>query len=80
MATAPSHGLKVYSTRPPSNQAQPREYLRRVRDIARWSADAGCEGILVNADNGPFDSWLASQAFEGRHYCVANPKLAPAVG
>lgn len=62
MAMAPSHGLKIYLTCPPSNQAQPHEYLRRVQDIARSSEDAGCEGILVNTGDGPFDPWLVSQA------------------
>lgn len=61
MATAPRHGLKIFSTCPPSNRAQPHEYLRRVQDIARWSEDAGCEGILVYTDNGLLDPWLVSQ-------------------
>lgn len=56
-----NHGLKIFSTCPPSNLAQPGEYLQRVRDIARWSEDAGCEGILVYTDNGLLDPWLVSQ-------------------
>lgn len=62
MATAAiNHGLKIFSTCPPSNLAQPAEYFRRVQDIARWSEDAGCEGILVYTDNGLLDPWLVSQ-------------------
>ena len=32
-----------------------------MQDIARWSEDAGCEGILVYTDNGLLDPWLVSQ-------------------
>jgi len=53
--------VRIFSTCPPSNLAQPRMYLRQVADIARWSEEAGCEGILVYTDNGLIDPWLASQ-------------------
>lgn len=59
--TAPVAGLKIFSTCPPSNLTSQPEYLRRVRDIARWSEQAGCEGILVYTDNGLVDPWLVSQ-------------------
>jgi alkanesulfonate monooxygenase len=36
-------------------------YLSRVAGIARWSDQAGCEGILVYTDNGLVDPWLLSQ-------------------
>ena len=39
----------------------PRGYQRRLEEIARWSEDAGCEGILVFTDNGQLDPWLVSQ-------------------
>lgn len=55
------HGLKIYSTCPPSHLSQPGEYFRQVQEIARWSEDAGCEGILVYTDNGLLDPWLISQ-------------------
>jgi len=53
--------IKIFSTCPPSNFAQPRHYLRQVVEIARWSEAAGCEGILVYTDNGLVDPWLVSQ-------------------
>jgi alkanesulfonate monooxygenase len=56
-----SHELKIFSTCPPSGESQPVNYLRQVREIARWSEDAGCEGILVYTDNGLVDPWLVSQ-------------------
>ena len=58
---SPNHDLKVFSTCPPSKLAQPGTYLRQVEEIARWSEDAGCEGILVYTDNGLIDPWLVSQ-------------------
>jgi alkanesulfonate monooxygenase len=35
--------------------------MDRVRDVARWSEDAGCEGILVYTDNSLADPWLVAQ-------------------
>jgi alkanesulfonate monooxygenase len=55
------HGMKIFSTCPPSNQLPQAEYLQRVQEIARWSEQAGCEGILVYTDNGLLDPWLVSQ-------------------
>src|SRR5579864_263495 len=55
------HGVKIFSTCPPSKLSQPGAYFRQVREIARWSEDAGCEGILVYTDNGLLDPWLVSQ-------------------
>jgi alkanesulfonate monooxygenase len=60
-ALLPAQGLKVFSTCPPSARAQSDAYLRQVEEIARWSEEAGCEGILVYADNGQVDPWLVSQ-------------------
>lgn len=58
---AHDNGLKIFSTCPPSILAQPGKYLRQVEEIARWSEDAGCEGMLVYTDNGQVDPWLVSQ-------------------
>ncbi len=51
---------KVFSTCPPSNRSTG-DYLGEVRQIARWSEEAGCEGMLVYTDNGLVDAWLVSQ-------------------
>ncbi len=60
-AHALDHGLKIFSTCPPCALGQPRMYFRQVQEIARWSEDAGCEGILVYTDNAQVDPWLVSQ-------------------
>jgi len=54
--------VRVFSTCPPSANARPDGYLRRVQEIACWSEDAGCEGILVYTDNAQIDAWLLAQA------------------
>lgn len=53
--------ITVFSTCPQSRDALDRGYLDRVIDVARWSEDAGCEGILVYTDNGLADPWLVAQ-------------------
>ena len=57
--------IRVFSTCPPSVTAAPEVYLQQVQEIASWSEDAGCEGILVTTDNGQVDPWLVSQAIVG---------------
>jgi alkanesulfonate monooxygenase len=53
--------LRVYSTCPQSKDVDAAEYAGRVADVARWSEEAGCHGILVYTDNGIVDPWLAAQ-------------------
>jgi len=54
-------GLEVFSTCARSDRpiAGP-DYLREVEDVARWSEDAGCKGILVYSDNSMLDPWIVS--------------------
>jgi alkanesulfonate monooxygenase len=66
--------IRVFSTCPPSATATADAYLRQVQEIASWSEDAGCEGILVTTDNGEVDPWLLSQAIIG-----ATRSLSPLV-
>jgi alkanesulfonate monooxygenase len=35
-------------------------YVERLTEIARWSEEAGCTGILVFSDNSNLDPWLLS--------------------
>lgn len=51
----------LYSTCPPYRGTEPESYTRGVRDVACWSEQAGCEGILVYTDNGLLDPWLLAQ-------------------
>ena len=53
--------INVFSTCPPSSGVPQESYLERVSEIARWSEDAGCKGILVYSDNSLLDPWLLSQ-------------------
>src|SRR5262245_3213242 len=52
---------KLFSTAPQSIDHQPKEYLRKIADVARWSEACGCEGILIYTDNRILDPWLVSQ-------------------
>jgi alkanesulfonate monooxygenase len=36
-------------------------YAEHVREVARWSEESGCDGILVYTDNSIVDPWLAAQ-------------------
>ena len=38
-----------------------RRRRRRVIEVARWSEDTGCTGILVYTDNSLVDPWLVAQ-------------------
>lgn len=60
--------IRIFATCPPSVEAASAtsgrsgaSYLAHVADVARWSEAAGCEGILVYADNRLVDPWLVSQ-------------------
>jgi alkanesulfonate monooxygenase len=52
--------IEVFSTCPPSADTPGHVYRRRVADVARWSEEAGCRGILVYSDNSLVDPWLLS--------------------
>lgn len=53
--------IRIFSTCPQSTGSTRAEYLEWVADVARWSEEAGCEGILVYTDNSLVDPWLTSQ-------------------
>src|SRR2546429_5228016 len=52
--------LEVFSTCVQSSDGDPETYAQRVADVARWSEQAGCKGILVYSDNRLLDPWLVS--------------------
>lgn len=54
--------IRLFSTCPPSTDLGRKSYLDAVQDIARWSEDAGCEGILVYSDNRLLDPWVVSHS------------------
>src|SRR5579862_268141 len=53
--------LRIFSTCPQSSDHSPAVYRKQVIDVARWSEQYGCEGILVYTDNRIADPWLVSQ-------------------
>jgi alkanesulfonate monooxygenase len=61
MTEAPNLDIDIFSTCPQSAGADPEEYASRIRDVARWSEEAGYRGILVYTDNSLVDPWLVSQ-------------------
>src|SRR5580692_6898490 len=56
-----NHAIKVFSTSPQSSALDRAAYVQNVIDVAHWSEDAGCEGILVYTDNSLVDPWLVAQ-------------------
>lgn len=52
--------VRIFSTSPQSSAVDQGSYVQKVVDVARWSEDAGCEGILVYTDNSLVDPWLVS--------------------
>ncbi|MEO8466401.1 MAG: LLM class flavin-dependent oxidoreductase, partial [Gammaproteobacteria bacterium] len=48
--------------------------MRHIENVARWSEEAGCEGILVASDTRQLDPWLVARAIIG-----ATDKLCPVV-
>jgi len=53
--------VEIFSTCPQSADSEPDEYARRVAEVAQWSEEYGCKGILVYSDNRLADPWLVSQ-------------------
>ena len=66
--------LETFSTCPQISSAPKEGYLRNVIDVAKWSEEHGCRGILVYTDNSQADPWLIAQII------IQNTKrLAPLV-
>jgi alkanesulfonate monooxygenase len=61
MGNLGSVDMKVFSTCPQSKGMEGDAYLEQVADVARWSEEVGCRGILVYSDNSLVDPWLTSQ-------------------
>ncbi len=52
---------ELFSTCPQSSAVDKEHYLRNIVEVARWSEQYGCKGILVYTDNSLVDPWLVSQ-------------------
>jgi len=53
--------LETFSTCPQISAAPREAYLQNVIDVAKWSEEHGCRGILVYTDNSQADPWLIAQ-------------------
>jgi alkanesulfonate monooxygenase len=53
--------VELFATCPQSKDISSDRYARSVADVARWSEQCGCKGILVYTDNSIVDPWLVSQ-------------------
>ena len=49
--TGPWGGADVFTTCPTYTGEPVDDYMRRVSEVARWSEEAGCTGILIYTDN-----------------------------
>jgi alkanesulfonate monooxygenase len=52
--------FRIFATCP-SSLTSPNHYRERVGDVARWSEQAGCTGLLIYTDNSLVDPWLVAQ-------------------
>lgn len=53
--------VHVFSTAPQSADIAPAAYRERVAQVARWSEEVGCKGVLIYTDNRLIDPWLVAQ-------------------
>jgi alkanesulfonate monooxygenase len=57
----PGANVRLFTTCPQSKDHPQDEYYERVRNVSKWSDDAGCTGMLIYADNSIIDPWLVAQ-------------------
>src|SRR5262245_18645402 len=55
------NSIEVFSTCSQSKDVDKSLYLQNIADVARWSEEAGCKGILVYTDNTIADPSLVAQ-------------------
>lgn len=53
--------VQVFSTCPQSSHADSAAYLKQVAEVAQWSEQHGCKGMLIYTDNSLVDPWLVAQ-------------------
>ncbi|MFC1578942.1 LLM class flavin-dependent oxidoreductase [Pseudomonadota bacterium] len=56
-----TNDIKIFSTCPQSKDFNSSEYRERIIEVAQWSEQFGCDGILVYTDNGIVDPWQVAQ-------------------
>lgn len=60
MAAMNELGVDVFSTCPSSSAVESSSYRSKVIEVARWSEQAGCQGMLIYTDNSLVDPWLVA--------------------
>lgn len=55
------NNVRIFSTCPQSKDVDSGSYRKAVIEIAQWSEQFGCDGILVYTDNGIVDPWEVAQ-------------------
>jgi alkanesulfonate monooxygenase len=60
-AEGAARDVEIFSTCPGSDDVPRNDYVEYVIDVARWSEQVGCRGILIYSDNSLLDPWLLSQ-------------------
>ena len=66
--------ITMYSTCPQSKDVARADYAAHVAEVARWSDEAGCRGMLVYTDNSIADPWMVAQ-----HVIANTTSLRPLV-
>ena len=61
MSDATPSAIQIFSTCPQWTGGDRRAHVAHVADVARWSEEAGCRGILIYTDNTQPDPWVISQ-------------------
>jgi hypothetical protein len=64
------NSIEVFSTCSQSKDVDKSLYLQNVADVARWSEEAGCKGILVYTDNSIADPDIPPNQEELAHINV----------
>ena len=52
--------IEIFSTCPQSSAVPAESYVQNIAEVARWSEEFGCKGILIYTDNSIVDPWLTS--------------------
>ena len=60
-AAEPRPSVQVYTTCPSSAGSSAGTHARQLIDVARWSEEHGCVGLLAYTDNLHIDPWLVAQ-------------------
>lgn len=65
ITAAPASPINIFSTCPQSRVFDRTDYLDAVLQVARWSDEASCAGMLIYTDNSLVDPWTVAQLVLG---------------